>query len=136
MSAVRPSDLGHPRAEGAAVVEFVMVGSLMMLLLAGVMQISLVLHARNVFAAAAAEGARYAASTGATPDAGIARADELTHSALSSQVASDVPCQLSTDSEDGFEVRTMTCDGTLPLLFLPFARVHLHVAAHALVEPS
>ena len=113
-----------------------MVGGLLTLLFAGVVQAGLVLHARNVLAAAAAEGARYAASTGQGEATGQARTAELAQSALSSMVVRDIPCEVSTEQRSGLDTRKVSCDGSLPLLFLPFGRVHIHVVGRALVEPG
>jgi len=45
---------------GAAVVEFLLVSIVLIALLMGVVQVGLYLHVRNVVAASAAEGARFA----------------------------------------------------------------------------
>ena len=121
---------------GSAVAELVMVGGLLVLLLAGVVQAGLVLHARNVFASAAAEGARYAASTGSDEQAGARRTDDLARSALSDAVVRDVDCQSGSEQRSGLDVRVVTCDGFLPVLFLPFGRIRIHVAGRALAEPG
>lgn len=113
-----------------------MVGGLLVLLLAGVVQAALVLHARNVFAAAAAEGARYAASSGSLESDGVRRTDDLVRSALSDSVVRDIPCQAETEERGGLSVRVISCDGYLPVLFVPFGRIRVHVAGRALVEPS
>ncbi|WP_165821194.1 TadE/TadG family type IV pilus assembly protein [Nocardioides gansuensis] len=60
------------RAEaGSAVVDFVLVLAVLLPLFLGILQLALVLHIRNTFASAAAEGARAAAVAGATPQDGI-----------------------------------------------------------------
>ena len=58
---------------GASVVEFVLVGALLLFVAFGVLQVGLVLHARNVLAADAAEGARHAASLAVPVDSGASR---------------------------------------------------------------
>ena len=62
---------------GAAVVEFVLVGGLLLLLVLGVVQLALVLHTRNVLSADAAEGARHGANLGRAPATGGTYADAL-----------------------------------------------------------
>ena len=56
--------------QGAAVIEFVMMIVLLVLVLFGVLQVAVYCYARNIVAAAAADGARYAASLGVDPGAG------------------------------------------------------------------
>lgn len=113
-----------------------MVGGLLTLLFAGVVQAGLVLHTRNVLEAAAAEGARYAASTGSNERSGESRAHEIAGSALASTVVRDIPCVARTETRSGLSVRVVSCDGAMPVLFLPFGRIHLHVEGRALVEPG
>lgn len=59
-------------AEGAAVVDFVLVLALLLPLVLGLIQVGLVLHVRNVLASAAAEGARVAGTLDGGPAAGVA----------------------------------------------------------------
>lgn len=62
---------------GAAVVDFVLVGTLLLFVTFGVIQVGLVLHARNVLAADAAEGARHAASLAVPIGSGAMVAEDL-----------------------------------------------------------
>jgi Flp pilus assembly protein TadG len=116
--------------EGAAVVEFVLVSGLLLLLFLGVIQVGLVLHMRNVITADAAEGARYAANESVDPAAGAIRASALTAQSLSSKVAGTVPC---TGALEG-DLVAVTCEGQLPLTFLPIGSIHLHAVGHAVKE--
>ena len=59
---------------GSAVVDFVLVLVLLVPLFLGLVQVALVLHVRNSLAAAAAEGARLAATVDRGPGDGVARA--------------------------------------------------------------
>jgi hypothetical protein len=120
----------HDPDEGAAVVEFVLISGLLLMLFLGVVQVGLVLHMRNVITANAAEGARYAANAGVDPSAGGPRADALTARSLSSRVAGSIRC---TGASDG-DLVAVSCDGQLPLSFLPIGSVHLHAVGHAMKE--
>jgi Flp pilus assembly protein TadG len=115
---------------GAAVVEFVLVSGLLLMLFLGVVQVGLVLHMRNVITANAAEGARYAANAQVDPAAGGPRASELTAQSLSREVAGDITC---TGALEG-ELVAVTCQGRLPLTFLPIGSVHLYAVGHAVKE--
>lgn len=122
--------------DGSAVAEFVMVAGLLVLVFAGLIQVGLVMHVRNVLASAAAEGARYAAVSGHDEQAGVDRIDELARSALSDDVVAGVPCRVTADEREGHLVRVARCDGRMPLLFAPFGSVPIHVQAIALKEPE
>ncbi len=122
--------------DGSAVAELVMVMGLLVLVFAGLVQVGLVMHVRNVLAAAAAEGARYAAVSGHDEQAGVERIDELARAALSDGVVAEIPCQVITDERDGQLIRVARCDGRMPLLFAPFGSVPIHVQAIALKEPE
>jgi len=78
------------RDHGAAVVEFVLVGVLLIVLFLAVMQIGLALHVRNTLVACAAEGARYAANADREPQDGAAYASTLIRRSLSDRFAGDV----------------------------------------------
>lgn len=81
--ALRASD------RGAAVVDFVLVGSLLTVLFAALLQLALVLHVRNTLIAAAAEGARAAAVSG-DADVGRARTESVAREALSGNLVQGV----------------------------------------------
>jgi Flp pilus assembly protein TadG len=118
------------RDEGSAVVDFVLVGTLLLFLFLGVVQVGLILHMRNVITANAAEAARYAANLQVDPSAGGAKARELTAEELSARVADGMSCS----SRLTGDLVTVECDGQLPLTFLPLGSVHLHTVAHAVKE--
>jgi len=121
---------------GAAVVDFVLVGSLLTLLFLAVLQVAIDVYVHNVLEAAAADGARYAANADvADPQAGADRANELIRSSLGpsyarAQPAADVP------DVDGAPVVGVTVTARLPLLawFLPVGPT-VTVTGHALAEP-
>jgi Flp pilus assembly protein TadG len=123
------------RDDGAAPVDFVLVGLLVTLLFLGIAQLAIDYHVRNVLAACAAEGARYGANADvADPQAGADRANELITQALGSSFAdATAPAQ---DAVDGAPVVTVVVRTRLPLLawFLP-AGPAVTATGHALLEP-
>lgn len=70
--------------------DFTLVGSLVVVLFASVLQVALVQHVRNTCVDAAAEGARYAAQVGRTPADGAARTADLLRASLAERYAQDV----------------------------------------------
>ena len=116
--------------DGAAVVDFVLVGTLLLFLFLGVVQVGLILHMRNVVTANAAEAARYAANLQVDPSAAGAKAHELTAQALSSRVADAMTCSGRLSGH----LVVVECEGQLPLSFLPLGSVHLRTVAHAVKE--
>jgi Flp pilus assembly protein TadG len=117
---------------GSAVVDFVLVGTLLLFLFLGIVQIGLILHMRNVITANAAEAARYAANLYVDPGVGGAKAHDLTAQELSRTVADSMNC----NSRLTGGLVTVECDGQLPLSFLPLGSVHLHTVAHAVKEEA
>lgn len=117
---------------GSAVVEFVLVSSLLTVLFLAVLQVGLALHVRSVLTAAAAEGARYAANADRTPDDGITRAKALIDDALPSAYAGDVTA--SEEIVGGRAVVVITVHASVPVIgFLGPAR-SLTIRGHALEE--
>ena len=121
--------------QGAAAVDFVLVGSLVTLLFLGVVQLGIDYHVRNVLAASVAEGARYGANADvADSTVGAARANALITRALGPGYAHAVAAP--EQDIDGVPAVTVTADVRLPLIawFLP-AGPTVHVTGHALLEP-
>ena len=106
---------------GAAVIEFVMMIVLLVMVLFGVLQVAVYCYARNIVAAAAADGARYAASLGVDPAQGAARARSLIASGLNAQDAAQIPCTASrgVDAASHLPVTTVRCHGRLRALLAP-----------------
>jgi hypothetical protein len=124
---------------GAAPVDFVLVGSLLTLFFLALLQLGVDLYVRNVLAACAAEGARYAANADvAAPGAAVSRTDALITQALGSRYTSATATSSAGDV-GGQPVVTVQVSARLPLLawFLPEGPT-VHVIGHALqeVEPS
>jgi Flp pilus assembly protein TadG len=106
---------------GAAVVEFVLISVLLIFLLFGVIQVAVYFYVRNIVAATAADGARYAATAGTDTRAGGPRASRLIGDGLAAGAAADIRCtgRSAVDSASGLPVARVHCRGSLRLLFLP-----------------
>ncbi|MCU1658734.1 MAG: uncharacterized protein JWO57_3390 [Pseudonocardiales bacterium] len=106
---------------GGSVVEFVLLATLLVLLLFGVLQVAAYVYARNIVAAAAADGARHGADLGIEPSAGAPRASELIAAALGPETARRLRCAggRTTEATSGLQVATVRCRGQLKMLFLP-----------------
>jgi Flp pilus assembly protein TadG len=128
--------MAHPRDDdGAAVVDFVLVSVLVLALFLVVFQVGVVLHARNVLVASAAEGARYAATADRTPEEGAVRAREAIAQALGERVAASMDCHpVLGGAIDGAPVVDIRCTGPLPVVFLPAGPLTITVHGHALEE--
>jgi Flp pilus assembly protein TadG len=125
----------HPRDDGSAAVDFVLVGTLVTLLFLAVVQLGIDYHVRNVLAASLAEGARYGANADvADAGQGAQRANALIKRALGSSYAHATAGPY--EDIDGAPVVTVTADVRLPLIawFLPVGPT-VHVAGHAVMEP-
>lgn len=121
---------------GSAVVDFVLVGSLLTLLFLAVLQVAVDFYVRNVLEAAAADGARYGANADVgSAQAGADRANELIKASLGSSLARARPA-VDAVSVGGAPVVGVTVSARLPLLawFLPVGPT-VTVTGHALAEP-
>jgi len=122
-----------PRERGSAVVDFVLVGTLLTMFFLAVIQLTLVLHVRNTLIDAAASGARY--GTLADRNAGDARerTAELIGLALNAEFARDV-----TTAEvryQGIRALEVTVRAPLPVIGLIGPRESLEVKGHAAIQP-
>jgi Flp pilus assembly protein TadG len=101
------------------VVEFLLVSIMLIGLLLGVAQVGLYLHVRNIVAASAAEGARYAANADvANPAAGGPVAKNIIADALSPRVANGVRCTgRYQPGQGGTTLVAVRCTGDVPLIF-------------------
>lgn len=117
--------------DGNSVVEFVLVTLLVLFLFLVVAQVGLVLHARNVLVAAAAEGARYGANADRSDEDGAARAVEVTRQALPGAGAPEA--RALPRAGDG-QVVEIELTAALPTVLLHVGPLHLTVHAHALEE--
>jgi hypothetical protein len=123
------------RERGAAVVEFVLVMTLLVPLVLGIAQVALVLHVRNTLSAAASEGARAASPIGASPADGAERTRSMIRGALDDRHASDV--RSTWTAVGGLPGAVVEVRTRVPALGLFGPSVPLTVRGHAVreVEP-
>ena len=121
---------------GSAVVEFALVSVVLLLLLLGVLQLAVYLYVRNIVAASAAEGARYAANADVDAEQGAARAEEILRRGAGRSVADRVTCVGRAELGDGgLRLAGVECAGMLPVFFAPIGDpLPLHVTARAVEE--
>lgn len=120
---------------GAAVVDFALVGGLLTLLFASVLQLGMVVHVRNTLIDCAAEGARLGARADRDPQDAVDRTRELVASELSRSYAHrmrDVRAQ-QVDRE-GVQVVEVIVRAPLPLVGLLGPTGGLTVTGHAYDE--
>lgn len=103
---------------GSAVVEFVLVGTLLIFLFLGIFQLGLVLYVRNVVVASVAEGARHAANADRTCDDGLARTRALLADSLSSRVEV-TRAECGADTAGGAALVRLDVRVRIPLLLVP-----------------
>ncbi len=124
---------GSARGErGTAVVDFVMVLLLLIPLVFGIVQVALVLHVRTTLAAAASEGARYAATADRTPADGVARTRAQIDEAIAGSFAQDVSAAPATVG--GAPGVAITVRAEVPALGLGGPAVSFSVTGHAVEE--
>lgn len=117
---------------GAAVVDFVLVLVVLVPLFLGILQVALVLLVRNTLAAAASEGARYAATADRGPADGVALTREQIDGAVSERFARDVSARPAVVGDRPGVV--VTVRATVPALGLGGPAVELEVSGHAVEE--
>ena len=120
------------RQRGSAVVDFVLVLLLLVPLVAGVLQIALVLYVRNTLASAASEGARYAATLGHDGADGVARTRAQLAGVLSDRYAEDIAAGSTTIA--GAAADEVTVHARVPALGLGGPGIELTVTGHAVRE--
>ena len=120
------------RQRGAAVVDFVLVLVLLVPLFLGVLQVALVLFVRNTIAAAASEGARYAATLDRDPVDGAAHTRTQIGEVLAGRYAQGVSAhEVTVDGSPAVEV---TVHVVVPALGLGGPAVAFDVSGHAVEE--
>lgn len=133
MAAAGPA--GQRDDRGAAVVEFTLVSVLLVFLFLLVMQVGLVLHARNVLVSAAQDGARFAANADRTAADGVARTTERIGASLGGDLAARmVVTPLPASTTEGLPVVGIRVTGPLPFVFAPVGPLSITVEGHALEE--
>lgn len=117
---------------GAAVVDFVLVLLVVVPLVLGVVQVALVMLVRNTLAAAASEGARYAATADRGPADGVAKTREQIDAAVAGRYARQVSVsRILIGGAPGVEV---TVRARVPALGLGGPAVELEVSGRAIEE--
>lgn len=113
-----------------------MVLALLLVLTLGVMQVTLLVHARAIAVASAAEGARAGAGIGTTPAEGGDAAERLLRASLGTAYAEGLHCTGSVDDARGVDEVAVACSGPVPLRILGIGAgmVTLHVVGHAVRE--
>ncbi|MGC4109427.1 MAG: TadE/TadG family type IV pilus assembly protein [Nocardioides sp.] len=117
---------------GAAVVDFVLVLVVLVPVFLGILQVALVLFVRNTVTAAAAEGARYAATVGRDPADGAARTRDQISGVLAGRYAKQVTAHEVV--VDGVAAVEVTVHVVVPALGLGGPGVSLEVLGHAIEE--
>jgi Flp pilus assembly protein TadG len=124
---------GSGRVErGSSVVEFVLVTVILVPLVLGVLDLCLGLYARNTVAAAASEGARYAAVLGRTPDDGAVRTRAELDGLLADRLARTITSHAAV--LDGARAVEVDARVVVPALGLWGPGVAFTVSGHAIAE--
>ena len=119
---------------GAAVVDFVLVGTLLLFVSFGVIQVGLVLHARNVLASDAAEGARHAASLAVPVSSGATIAEDLARHSVPGAGKGLTCTSREAQGAGGLALAEVTCVADLHLAFVPMGSIHLSVTGRSIKE--
>lgn len=117
---------------GAAVVDFVLVLVVLVPVFLGILQVGLVLFVRNTLAAAASDGARYAATLDRGPSDGAARTRSQISGVLAGRYAQGVTARETTF--DGAPAVEVTVHVVVPALGIGGPGVSLDVSGHAIEE--
>lgn len=117
---------------GSAVVDFVMMSVVLLPMFAALLQLSLVLHVQNTLSSAAAEGARRAAVSGATPADGVAKAREQIVGTLNDKFAQDIT--IDNTSIGGAPGYRVVITAEVPALGLGGPAITLQASGNAVIE--
>lgn len=131
-SAVAEARACGSRDRGSAIVDFALVGGLLTLLFAAVLQLTLALHVRNTLVDCAAEGARFAAMADRSPADGVDRASELIAMSLAPRFAENVSSREIV--LDGIRVIEVEVVAPVPVIGLIGPSGTMAVTGHALEE--
>lgn len=101
-------------------------------LFAALLQLSLVLHVRNTLSSAAAEGARRAAVTGASPEDGTQKAAEQIVGTLNAKFAEDIAIERTTLG--GAPAYEVVIRAEVPALGIGGPAIALEVSGNAIIE--
>lgn len=123
----------RPGEQGSAVVDFVLVGSLLTMFFLAIIQLTLVLHVRNTLIDAAASGARYGTLADRNASDAEARTRNLIGIALNEGFSEQVTAQEVT--LQGMRMLEVTVRSPMPVVGLIGPRDMLEVKGHAAVQP-
>ncbi len=119
--------------QGAAIVDFVLVGGLLTMLFVGVLQVALALYVRNTLIDCADNGAQFGALAGQDVGAGADRTRALIRADLNPSYAHRVSSRFAVT--DGLDTVEVTVEAPLPVAgLLGVGRRTLTVSGHALRE--
>ncbi|MEO6309720.1 MAG: TadE family protein [Leifsonia sp.] len=117
---------------GSAVVEFVLVGTLLTVLTLSVIQLALALYIRTTLLDAAAEGARHAALADNGLIDGVGRTQDLITTAVGARYATGVAAGYA--ERGGYLTVEVSVTAPLPLIGMLGFEHGLKVVGHAVVE--
>ena len=117
---------------GAAVADFAMVSTLVVVLFLSVFQLGLALHTRNTLISCASEGARLGARADAAPGQGISRTEALISQSLSPRYARQVTTREAV--VEGVRVIEVRVVAPVPVIGLLGPDDRLDVVGRAFVE--
>ncbi|TCC34686.1 TadE/TadG family type IV pilus assembly protein [Kribbella sindirgiensis] len=117
---------------GSAVVDFVLVSTILVPLFLGILQVGLFLYVRNTVTAAASEGAHYAAVLNREPADGAARTRDLVNGVVTDGLIDSVSAEeTDIDGQPGVEV---SVQAHMPPLGLWGPGISFTVEGHAVKE--
>jgi Flp pilus assembly protein TadG len=117
---------------GSAVVDFVLVSTIVIPLFLGLLQLGFFLYVRNTMTAAASDGARLAATADRGPEDGVARTESMIGAAVSSRLVDGVTADtLEIDRQPVVEI---VVDAHMPVLGLWGPAVEFTVRGHGIEE--
>ncbi len=120
---------------GSAVVDFALVGGLLTVVFASVVQLGLVLHVRNTVADCVAEGARFGALAGHAPPDAALRVRQLLAAELGDGYASRVEVARAAEVDlAGVRVVEVTARAPMPVIGLIGPSGGLSLTGHAVAE--
>lgn len=113
-------------------VDFVLVAMVLVPLVLGLIQVGLTLYVRNSLAAAATEGARYAATLDGTPGSGVRRSRDQLEGVVGTRFLREVTASLV--EYDGLPVVEVRIRAVVPPLGLWGPGVEIAVTGHGVRE--
>jgi Flp pilus assembly protein TadG len=117
---------------GSAVVDFVLVSTIVIPLFLGLLQLGFFLYVRNTMTAAASDGARLAATVDREPADGVARTESMIGAAVSSRLVDAVTAD--TIEIDGQPAVEVVVQAHMPALGLWGPAVDFTVRGHGIEE--